>query len=126
MYSHRAKFIGIALIALLTPLGYFVYPGNHDWTGVSQLVALGLAMFFFAKESVEDERVQQLKFRALAASFSAGLSITMVVNYMIYNMGMSRGDFLRSISAFDFMIMILIMSILLFYYWRHEDAASPA
>ena len=46
-------------------------------------IAAGLMMIFFSKERINDERVQDLKLKAVNAAFSVSFTLTLIVNWFL-------------------------------------------
>jgi hypothetical protein len=130
MLSSRAtKVLGAVLAAIGAPLLHVAVPGA-SWMHTSAALAAGLMLIFFSREAVDDERVRDLKLKAMSAAFSASFALTLIVNWFLNRDFDPRRDFdgttgvLRSISAFDLMIVIMIAAIGLFHYWRILDAEA--
>ena len=71
MKSSTVKLLGVLLVLVGAPLLHFAIPGAF-WLRTSAAIAAGLMMIFFAREPIHDERVTDLKLRAInAASPSA-------------------------------------------------------
>jgi hypothetical protein len=103
-------------------------PGS-SWIRTSAAIAAGL-MVFFSREAIYDERVQELKLHAVSTAFSVSFSLTLITNWLLSrNFDVSR-DFdgtsmeLRSISAFDLIIITMATPLALFHFWRWRDGAS--
>ncbi len=106
MSSATTKRLGAAIVLLLAPALHVAIPGQ-SWIRTMAAIAGGLMMIFFSKERVHDERVQDLKLKALSAAFSVSFALTLIVNWLLNRDFDPRRDFdgatgvLRSISAFD-------------------------
>ena len=115
-----AKLFWVLFAAAGAPVVYHVAPGKAEWVHASAVLAVGLGMFFFARETVDDERVEQLKLRAVRTSFAPALVLTLLTNMLILNP--QEPDIVtRSLSAFDFAAMVMLASSGLFYFWRWQD-----
>jgi hypothetical protein len=116
-----SKLAWAAFILAGAPFVYFVAPGKGEWVHASAIIAVGLAMFFFAREPNHDERVDQLKLRAVNVSFVPALGVTLLINMVVLNP--DEPDVVsRSLSAFDFAAITMLCSVALFYSWRWQDA----
>ena len=128
MKSSTIKRLG-ALLVVSAPALHYVVPGA-SWIRTSAAIAAGLMMIFFAKEAINDERVQDLKLKAVNAAFSVSFTITLIVNWFLNRDFDVTRDFngatgvLRSISAFDLIILTMMIAVLLFHYWRDQDLVS--
>jgi hypothetical protein len=129
--SHTTKRLGAALV-LFAPALHYAVPGA-SWIRTSAAIAAGLLLIFFSREAVDDERVRDLKLKAISAAFSASFALTLVVNWFLNRDFDAARDVdgapgvLRSISAFDLIIVTMVAALVLFRYWRIQDAApGPA
>jgi hypothetical protein len=68
------------------------------------LMSLGLLFIFFSREKIEDERVHQIKFRALAAGFLAA-----------YLLMYSFTFFSHTLAVHEFIVIVLCISTVAFY-----------
>jgi putative transcriptional regulator len=118
--------VGLALVLAGAPLLQFIVPGA-SWIRTSAAVAAGLMLVFFPREDVHDERVQELKLRAVSTAFSVSFTLTLVINWFLNRDFDVTRDFagptmtLRSISAFDLIIVTMATALALFNYWRWQD-----
>ena len=89
-------------------------------------------MIFFSRERIHDERVQDLKLKALNGAFSVSFTLTLIVNWFLNRDFDPRRDFdgatgvLRSITAFDLIVLTMVVALALFHYWRFQDAAPSS
>lgn len=114
------KLAWAAFILAGAPFVFLVAPGKQEWVHAAAVIAVGLAMFFFARESVEDERVAILKLKAVKASLFVALNLTLLMNMFVLNpQEPDVGS--RSLSAFDFAAIAMLCSLILFNYWRWQD-----
>jgi hypothetical protein len=132
MKSNTVKLLGVLLVLVGAPLLHVAIPGAF-WLRTSAAIAGGLMMIFFARESIHDERVNDLKLKALNAAFSVSFTLTLIVNWFLNRDFDVTRDFdgatgsWRSISAFDLIILTMIAALVLFHYWRRRDGApEPA
>ena len=116
---------------VLAPALHVAIPGS-SWIRTSAAVAAGLMMIFFSRERIHDERVQDLKLKALNGAFSVSFTLTLIVNWFLNRDFDARRDFdgatgvLRSISAFDLIVLTMVVALALFHYWRFQDAAPSS
>ena len=124
MTSATTKRLGVAMVLVAAPFLHFLVPGAF-WTRTSAALAGGLMMVFFSREAVHDERVDQLKLRAVSAAFSVSFTVTLILNWLLNRDFDVTRDFTgpawRSISAFDLIVVTMATALALFHYWRHID-----
>jgi len=129
MSSATTKRLGAAIVLVLAPLLQVAIPGA-TWIRTSAAIAGGLMMIFFSRERIHDERVQDLKLKALSAAFSVSFTLTLIVNWFLNRDFHPGRDFdsatgvWRSISAFDLIVLTMVVALALFHYWRFQDAAA--
>jgi len=130
MSSATTKRLGAAIVLVLAPVLH-VAPGS-TWIRTTAAIAAGLMMIFFSKERIHDERVQDLKLKALSAAFSVSFALTLIVNWFLNRDFDPRRDFagaaggLRSISAFERIALTMVVALGLFHYGRLQDAAPSS
>ena len=116
MSSATTKRLGAAIVLVLAPALHVAIPGS-SWIRTSAAVAAGLMMIFFSRERIHDERVQDLKFKALNGAFSVSFTLTLIVNWFLNRDFDARRDFdgatgvLRSISAFDLIVLTMVVAL---------------
>ena len=131
MSSLTVKRLGVALVLAGAPALHYAIPGA-SWIRTSAAIAGGLMMLFFAREAIEDERVRDLKLKAVSTAFSVSFALTLIVNWLLNRDFDPRRDFdgttgvLRSISAFDLIALTMLVALALFHYWRLQDGEVPA
>jgi len=117
------KIYGILLIVIGIPFGITAL---DRLLPVSYFIAAGLLMIFFSKERIDDERIQQLKMKALFTTMSAGLGLTFLAYVVLRSINRDLApaphDLHRLVSAWDFLAGVLGLSLILFHYWRWQDA----
>lgn len=127
MKSATVKRLGVLIAVLGAPLLHFAVPGAF-WIRTSAAISAGLMMIFFSQESINDERVQDLKLKAVNAAFSVSFTLTLILNWFLnrdFDAARDVSDTLggyRSISAFDLIILTMIVALALFHYWRLRDS----
>jgi hypothetical protein len=131
MSSATTKRLGAAIVLVLAPVLHVAVPGS-TWIRTSAAVAGGLMMIFFSRERIHDERVQDLKLKALSGAFSVSFTLTLIVNWFLNRDFHPGRDFdgatgvWRSISAFDLIVLTMVVALALFHYWRFRDAAASS
>ena len=127
MTSAAVKRLGALLVVVGAPALHYVVPGA-SWIRTSAAIAAGLMMIFFSKEPIDDERVQDLKLKAVNGAFSVSFTLTLIVNWFLNRQFDVTRDFdgttgvWRSISAFDLIILTMATALALFHYWRVQDS----
>jgi len=123
-FSNRLKTVG-ALLLIWAIIAFFLKQAKHGIWDVELLAGLfcwGVCFVFFAKEKIEDERIHHLKFRALAWGLPLGLAITHLINYLFLSAGEpDAGKYLRSISAYVSIAIILTIATSAFYYLKFKE-----
>ena len=111
------KIGGLIVILIGVPLGIIA----PDRLLTSVTASIGLMMIFFAKERINDERVQQLKMKAMFIAMSSGIGLTLITYntalMVIRGASASRPE----MSAFEFLAGVLLIALTLFHYWRWQD-----
>ncbi len=129
MQSSTVKRLGALLVVVGAPLLHYVIPGAF-WICTSAAIAAGLMLIFFSQEPINDERVQDLKLKAVNAAFSVSFTLTLIINWLFNREFDVTRDFSgatggwRSISAFDLIILTMVTALALFHYWRFRDSES--
>jgi uncharacterized membrane protein len=127
MSSAATKRLGVLIVLVLAPALHVAIPGQ-SWIRTTAAIAAGLMMIFFSRERIHDERVQDLKLKALNAAFSVSFTLTLIVNWFLNRDFDVTRDFngttgaWRSISAFDLIVITMAVALALFHYWRFQDA----
>lgn len=118
------KIGGLIVLLLGVPLGTIA----SDRMLLATAASIGLMMIFFAKERIDDERVQQLKMKAMFTAMSSGIMFTFLAHHYVSRvLGGWRGDENASIptmSAWEFLAGILLIALGLFHYWRWQDGRA--
>jgi hypothetical protein len=130
MTSSTIKRLGLLLVVVVAPLLHVAVPGAF-WGRTSAAIAAGLMMIFFSREVIHDERVQDLKLKAINSAFSVSFTLTLIVNWFLNrdfdvtrDFSGARGTW-RSISAFDLIILTISTALVLFHVWRLQDSEAP-
>ena len=90
-----------------------------SWDKVSILIAGGLFMLLFTPERIHDERVKDLKLRAITWGYAWGFLCTLFYQFVRTYPGLKTN--LPVFSAFDALIVLTLMALVLFHYWRWQD-----
>lgn len=97
--------------------------GYADWhAGADTVYVLVLFGLFMKKEREDDERVRELKLKALFVGFSAGWAITGALRFGSYLRDRSVPP--STLSAYDALFIILLIAHALFYFWRFQDGRT--
>lgn len=111
------------LLIVAAAIVHLLNTGYRDWdSGGNTAYVLGLLFLFFWKERMEDERVRELKLKALTVAFAIGYAVTFGSKLALSFKG--KGDIPRSLSAYDLMFVMLVAAHALFYYWRWQDGRT--
>lgn len=124
MEKHNLKSLYLTLAAS-SAAGYFFLP-KANWAGCSLLIAACLLVAFLGRERIEDERVEHLKLKAVKAAFAAAFILVFLYTWLI---AMLRREGWREhlLSAYDMIILTMLIALGLFHYWRWQDGkAGPA
>jgi hypothetical protein len=119
------KISGLLIIALGLLFGPTFMRGVLP---ISYFLAAGLMFIYFSPERINDERVQQLKMRALFNVLSTGVGLTFVAYAVMSSMfpGLApapqRLD--KIVSVWDFLAGVFATSLVLFHFHRWLDARS--
>lgn len=81
-------------------------------------------MLLFVPERVNDERVKQLKLKAITWGYVGGL--VLVVIYENIGRSILRVKTLPVFSAFDVLIILTALALGLFRWWRWQDGRAQA
>jgi len=129
MKSSTVKRLGVLIVVVGSPVLHYLIPGAF-WIRTSAAIAAGLMMIFFSKEPIDDERVQDLKLKAVNAAFSVSFALTLIINWLLNREFDITRDFngaigtWRSISAFDLITLSMVIALALFHCWRFQDSQS--
>jgi hypothetical protein len=106
-----------AVLVVIAAVAHLLNSGYADWNaGNNSVYVLLMLGLFFTKEKPSDERVQELKLKALTVAFAVGYATTFSVKLALQQSAISG-----SMSAFDFMFVTLVTAFFLFHGWRWED-----
>jgi FtsH-binding integral membrane protein len=112
------KIGGVIAIILGGAVGIIAF----DRDLVTVTTCLGLQLIFFAKERVNDERVQQLKMKAMFLAMSVGMAVMLVANHYFFVILRRTLDSMPPrISAWEAIAGIMLIALGLYHYWRWQD-----
>jgi FtsH-binding integral membrane protein len=118
---NATKVGGIIITLGSVPLGIF----TRDWPLFQVTLCFGLMMQFFAKERINDERVEQLKMKALFMAMSVGLGFSMIAQYYLYlifpALRWNPEKAYQPLSVYEFLSAVFLIALGLFHYWRWQD-----
>jgi hypothetical protein len=120
------KIAGIAFLLLGVAI-LFIRP---DRVLFSAAMNLGLVMIFFAREPVDDERVKQLKMKAVFHALGAGVGLNFFVTFhhavevSLKPQTESLHWAFGAISPWDFLTGLLLTALISFHYWRWQDGRA--
>jgi hypothetical protein len=123
-YSYKWKIVGIACITwgIFSFVAKYLNHAIWDMNLLSGLTCWGLCFIFFSKEKTDDERIHQLKFRALAWGLPTGLLIVHMINYFFLSQAEpDSGKQIKSISAYASFTLVLLIAMSTFYYLKYKD-----
>jgi hypothetical protein len=106
IYPRIMKILGLAIL-LFSVTGMLYQYGFRESVNTTtpfNLMSLGLFFIFFSRERIEDERIHQIKFRALAAGFLTA-----------YLLMYSFTFFSHTLAVHEFIVMVLSISTVTFY-----------
>jgi hypothetical protein len=118
--AHKlVKFVALLLLLLaLAMLALDVKIEGHSSGSIFTVMTGGaLVMIFCANASVNDERVEQLKLRAVKVGLLSG-TLFAVLAYFLATMS---GDTMM-FSAFDILFLIMLTTHGYFYFWCWRDS----
>jgi uncharacterized membrane protein YfcA len=109
-------------LAVSSAAGYFYLP-KANWAASSLMIAACLLVAFLGKEKVEDERVEHLKLKAIKAAFAASFILVFLYTWLLATIRREgwRDNFL---SAYDMVIITMLVALGLFHYWRWQDGRT--
>jgi len=111
LFPWRMKFLGVVFIvfSIVGLVLIFLKKGIFTFEIPGKLISAGLVFIFFSREKIDDERIHQLKFRALTAGFTAIFLFSFAFNYFSYTPSMH-----------EFVTMVLSFALAVFYYAKHK------
>jgi hypothetical protein len=123
-YGYKFKVVGACCI-VWGLISFFTKHYRYEIWDINLLAALscwGFCFIFFSKEKQDDERIHNLKFRALTWGLPVGLTITHLVNYIFFSAEEpDSGKYIDSISAYSSFAIIMIIALTAFYYLKYKE-----
>lgn len=120
----KIKIAGVVGIALAAG-AHLLNNGYADWNaGADTAYVLVLLLLFFSRETADDERVQELKLKALTVGFFSGWAVVGAARFAVYLQ--DRHVAPRTMSAYDAMFVMLLIAHALFRFWRFQDGRCGA
>jgi hypothetical protein len=134
MTVHASKLFGllspsakaaIVLLATLAAVVHLASSGYADWrAGPDTLYVMVLLFVFFSRERDDDERVRELKLRALMVAFVSGWAFAGAMRFASYLQ--DRDAVPKVPSAYDAMFVMLVIANGLYLLWHHRDGRDAA
>jgi hypothetical protein len=109
-------------LAVTAAAGYFFMP-KANWAGCSLMIAACLLVAFLGKERIEDERVEHLKLKAIKAAFAAAFVLVFLYTWLIATIR-QVGWREHLLSAYDMIILTMLIALGLYHYWRWQDGRA--
>ena len=110
----------IALLVTLAAVVHLLNSGYADWrAGADTFYVMVLLFVFFSREQTDDERVRELKLRALMVAFVSGWAFAGAVRFASYLQ--DRQAVPKVPSAYDAMFVMLVVANGLYLLWHHRD-----
>jgi len=117
-----------AVIVLLVTLAAAVHLVGSSYTnwraGADTLYVMVLLFVFFSRERDDDERVRELKLRALMVAFVSGWAFAGVLRFASYLR--DRRAVPSVPSAYDAMFVVLVVANGLYLLWHHRDGRDES
>jgi hypothetical protein len=134
MTVHVSKLFGLlpasakAAIVLLVTLAaglHLANSGYTDWrAGADTFYVMVLLFVFFSRERDDDERVRELKLRALMVAFVSGWAFAGAFRFASYLQ--DRQAVPKVPSAYDAMFVMLVIANGLYLLWHYRDGRDVA
>ena len=118
-FSANVK-MALAAVITLAAAAHLLIGGYADWSaGPDTIYVMALMFLFFSRERTDDERVQELKLRALFVAFAVGWATSGVLRFASY---LQAPDVVpRTIGAYDVMFIVLVVANGLYRIWHYQD-----
>ena len=111
---------GIAFLVTLAAVVHLLSSGYADWrAGADTFYVMVLLFVFFSRERDDDERVRELKLRALMVAFVSGWAFAGAFRFASYLQ--DRQAVPKVPSAYDAMFVMLVVANGLYLFWHHRD-----
>jgi len=102
--------------------GVFFVP-NATWSGASVMIAGCLLGAFLRREKIEDERVEHLKLKAIRSGLTLAAIVVFLQAWAVKVLSRDRAA-VHYLSAFDLLIIAMVVALSLFHYWRWQDGRA--
>ena len=110
----------IVLLVTLAAVVHLMGSGYADWrAGADTIYVMVLLFVFFSRERDDDERVRELKLRALMVAFVSGWAFAGVFRFASYLQ--DRRAVPSVPSAYDAMFVVLVVANGLYLLWHQRD-----
>src|SRR4051812_42378610 len=100
----------------------------RDWEWLEWGESAGLMIIFFAKERVDDERVQQLKLKAMLTALCAGYGFSFFTHPHLIAKFLGRevhGHLpYENITISQFLAGVFLIAIAHYYFWHWQDGRA--
>lgn len=121
MEKHKLKYLYLTL-AITTAAGS-LYSADFRWSGASVMIATCLMVAFFSREKEHDERVEQLKLKAVRLALAVS-ALVVFGHALLLKLTSGGRTGLRYLSAFDLLIIAMVIALGLYHYWRWQDGRA--
>lgn len=109
-----------AVLCLVLMVTWVLTP-RMVWPAISIGLAGALLLLFFTPERVEDERVEHLKLKAVQSGFGFSFSVALLLTWLGRRPGGGIDVPVYLPSAFDLIIVAMLIALVLFHFWRWKD-----
>lgn len=119
---------GIIILLFGPPLGFLARDSELFFV----TTGIALMMIFFAKERINDERVDQLKMKALFLAMSVGIAAPVIAGYYLRLawsalFSVPLREPYQNLTAYEFISAVFLIALGLYHYWRWQDGkTNPA
>lgn len=120
MEKHDLKYLYLTLAAT-TAAGVFFAPAT--WPGASVMIAVCLLTTFLSPEKIEDERVEHLKLKAIRLALIFSATVVFLQAWAVKALSRDHTA-LHYLSAFDLLIIAMLIALGLYHYWRWQDGRT--
>ncbi|AOS43341.1 hypothetical protein Verru16b_00384 [Lacunisphaera limnophila] len=118
MENHSLKYLYLTLAA--TTAAGSLYNPDFRWSGASVMVATCLMVVFFSREKEQDERVEQLKLKSIRLALPVS-AVAVFGHALLVKLTRGGQPGLRYLSAFDLLIIAMVIALGLYHGWRWQD-----
>jgi len=112
--------LAIVFVVTFAAAVHLLSAGYADWgAGPDTFYVMVLLFVFFSRERQDDERVRELKLRALTVAFVSGWAFAGSFRFASYLQ--DRDAVPKVPSAYDAMFVVLVVANALYLLWHHRD-----